>query len=377
MPSTSPSQFLKDMPRKAPSTPTTPKQDGDDMDVDPNALPDIPPLPGVVLARQSPKLAQAAYPLDPDANEVISFSTPPPLTAKAAREADASIERGMTKSKRLLNLLPRQNRFNGISAAAADSSGTQNPGKLDGPRPPLGGKSTNSLSSNLIAGHNGGKKAFGPGGVDKNGPPASQNHYAPRDPLGLVSRFGSAKQGNPVYKEELPFRAGAGDGWDTPALAPQGNGTIADSSAGYFDDSVGGYSNGTFGESPPLKLKSRSIVPDFTASPEKSFQSLRTDMSAHHFNLASSTASRDQIGDDGSVTQYVVDMDHNRSTFFDPADAGKTSLARKDSSISMRSYSSAMSSNEEGVPREEWELEAFLKKIEREDREREERVVAR
>jgi hypothetical protein len=43
----------------------------------------------------------------------------------------------------------------------------------------------------------------------------------------------------------------------------------------------------------------------------------------------------------------------------------------------MRSYSSAMSSNEEGVPREEWELEAFLKKIEREDREREERVVAR
>jgi hypothetical protein len=326
-PSTSPSIFIRDMPRRAPGTP---KGDGEDEGV----VPPLPnPSPGDVGATPNPSTPSlSAIPVDTDATttpvdtetdavEIITFT--PPLTTRAAETA--------LKPKRLLNLLPRQHRIN-----------------MGLPTPPPTGlrtkKSTDNIAAMLHRNGAPGKAPLQARSTNLPTPDAALNNKLKidqRQDMNILGRYKSPDTN--IDENNLPFRSGAGDGWDTPA--------IRSPHLGYFNQPIHPPSttstptsqsmNNTFGAktpSPPNQLTSstgsrRVPVPDFTASPVKS-----------------------KRGSEGIVQLGSENV-----------------RGRKESDVTMRSYGS----DDEGLPREEWELEAYLKELEMADRERAEEGWAR
>lgn len=281
-PSTSPNTFLKDMPRRAPGTP---KEDKPDLPPMPSNVENFtqaqlatPPADSFTVSLQD-KLRRAAEvsrstreatpelsPMGPaygtpgtgtsstiatptgndsyQAQSEVSIDTPP-LTHRAAQSA--------LKPKRLINLLPSQQRLN-LGLQTPPATGLRQ--KKTTMRPILGDKTNlplhlrgsgtpDSISSVLAKA---GKPTLPSRFAPATSFPIVQPQMSRRDPKGIIARYES-KSPSP----DLPLQSGGGDGWGTPAIERQG----------YFDS--------TFGGLPPAMNKSRPSVPDFTASPDVSF----------------------------------------------------------------------------------------------------------
>jgi len=245
------------------------------------------------------------------AEAAVSFETPP-LTARAANDA--------LKPKRLVNLLPKQQRAN-LGLQTPPSTGLRQK-KSTTFRAPLGertnaparlGAVTPDSIASVLAKANTSRhplpasKAYTPSSVMLKpkqawaGPPA-QNR---RDPLGIIGRF-EAKTASSDPSPDLPYCAGGGDGWNTPALDI--------GSKGYFDDTFPASNSHSYTHPyAGSASKTGPPMPDFTASPDISFSSI----SAPSFRRRGSDASMDS-----------------------------------------------------DLPTEEWELEAYLKELDRVDQER-------
>ena len=351
--STSPSTFVNEIPRRAPSTP---KKDDD-------LPPDLPPMPelssgdlsvdaesvGTPVQLATPNLSSSQE--DMDAVEIITFDTPPPLTAKAARRAESPA--GVLRPKRLIDLLPRQQRQN---------LGLQTPPSLKGKKTTVMPGMTSSSALTKL----------GPLGLPIQGrtPPsassksshstnttASSSPFAiprptSRDPRGIIQGFETS---TPIGGID---RSGAGYDWGTPNISP-------DTSSDYFSvksnhaskpsrSTETGHSSspslasivscpseagtfGTFGQTPPLNVsvRSRKPAPDFTASPEKSFDRSHASIRASVESFATMLPGKNQ----GWKSRYHggdIDMD-------------------------------AGDSDDDDLPSQEWELEAYLRKLESED----------
>jgi len=337
-PSTSPNTFIKDHPRRAPETP---KNSADDLP--PLPVPDIlhelgydlhfaqqnisphvrPPTVSLKdkLRRAEAVTREATPEFSPEGrkafesetrHDLASFSKAPsqnvvdatvdeteptsagPLTTRAAHEAG--------KPKRLINLLPKQQRFNlGFQTTPMTTSRQK---KSTGPRTALGEKENaplrlgatppNSISAILAKANP--SHPFAQPALPMTRPILATRPNK-RDPLGIIGSSGGLEPSH-----DLPFRAGGGDGRDTPAPGP-------DLATGYFDD--------TFPASHSYTHPFAS-GPDFTASPDISFETVSI-----------------------------------------------PSLGRRGSNASMDS----------DLPTEEWELEAYLRELDRVDQERAQREV--
>ena len=287
--STSPSAFLKDIPRRAPSTPKA-----SDFDIPP--IPDLLQEMGYGTPGLSPS-TNCDTPMtnldtpgqdEEDAAEVIRFDTSPPLTVRSAQES--------LKPKRLLNLLPKQQRANmGLSTPPsgvrvkkttttvtsvlrtplADKTSKANiPIHLRG----LGGVSTPDSISSVLS--------------------KAEKSQDKRGPLAMLRRGASStpSPGVPIKSHEV--HAWAKSGIESKVADPN------------------------FG-APIVMSRQRPTIPDFTASPDNSL-----DLS----DISLDSATLESIGTFGR--------------------RGSTGSVDSD------------------LPTEEWELEAYLKELDRVDNER-------
>ena len=285
---------------------------------------------------------------DPGAVEVISFSTP--LTAKAAK-AEA-------KPKRLIDLLPLQQRLNlglqtppssrerikakqstgfGPAKTKIGANGLPTPDyspsvkstQVASPQNP----SSRSEVSAILAGSEPIKKRtpFAPVSTNRATSSASQSSST-QAKLGLGRPTGPTREPTPSIASHVS--------------SPSEAGTFGHVPTELFD------TFGTFGNTPPLKVKPRSAMPDFTASPETSFN-----------------ASFDLRGLNG-VSLATVDVDGWRERF--ERGMGKEWRNRFEDGLPWDAKPDGFAtqgiddSSTEGshVPTEEWELEEYLKQLE-------------
>ncbi len=285
-PSTSPSAFLETPHRRAPSTPkkddSPPPIPGTDWAY-PLPVPDLIQTPGNVTL-DSPAL-------DTPKSRVDAETPSQPLTARAA-QADKAF-----KPKRLISLLPRQQKVN-LGRQTIPTTGPSLRAK----------KSTGNISEILtqpilLPSRSAiGLPTPGPLPYTQQVSVPSRSRKAGRDPLGIIHRFDipSRQPTRPEEKDaEMPFRSGAGVGWSTPGLT-QGENKENDP-VGYFNTFPP-----TSASEEPIKQRAELSAFDFSASP------------------------------------------------------AKESRQAKSSDTSMESR----------LPSEEWELEAYLRKLEKGDRER-------
>lgn len=282
-PSTSPSAFLKDLPRPAPGRPkveTGPTLPSSDW-AHPLPVPDFAQSPGN-MTLESPHIGT---PISTTGDLVANYETPSAaLTARAAR-ADSTL-----KPRRLVSLLPRQQKINlGIQTPPSTGLRTK--------------KSTGDVSALLKSTPHQNRSAIG---LPTPGPTPLERHIdtsrprSRRDPLGIIRRCDNIPLPSPSQPEDkeggMPFPSGARDGWSTPAPTSEEN--KENEGLGY----IGAYS-----------ARESALAPafDFSASPVKTVS------------------------------------------------AGMTSKASVES---------------EGLPSEEWELEAYLRELERVDQEKSGRV---
>ncbi|ORY26324.1 hypothetical protein BCR39DRAFT_589709 [Naematelia encephala] len=399
-PSTSPSKFLQDMPRRAPGTP----KDDEGLDDLPVPVPAIPKplspaeeirfdaesysspvidsftsprtqsIPGDASSYSSPGVGSFTSPrahstpsdlstprsefiMTPNASmEVDTPSTGTPVLT--ARAADSAL-----KPKRLLSLLPRQQRANlGLQSPMADGKRTKkstvdmrafvgmplkekNTNILSRPTP---FPSTNKTPSDVIR------------DTLKNEPfkvPAE----ARRDPLGLL--------GKRVGSDEMPYRGGAGDGWATPfpRLSEHGQDD-------YFVFSKSGREPDDHFDSRFASEQETHLGNSEFAS--ERFGNLKSASEEEQDNHSGISQPASEIENHSSVSETI--MEQERGTKFRPSTFGtpspldftaspkkrfststtRSARRRKESDVSMETEESAART-------EEWELEGWLREVER------------
>ncbi|KAK4687835.1 hypothetical protein P7C73_g2278, partial [Tremellales sp. Uapishka_1] len=243
IPDNSPSLFLREMPRRAP---TTPKRSA------------TPPRSSTLQETSvaTPELVPANSVSTPDSDFVFTpdaHSSFRPLTIKQQKQLQGEEP---LKPLRLLSLLPRNQK-------SAQALGMQTPpakglrGHTDSPSP----------YTRLLEAHSATNK---------------ETKTPSRDPLGILSR--SRQNQMPGMKKQsmspgfdLPFRSGAGDGWSTPALEREkaGEGTFG-MGLGKDDVKEGrrAMEKGRVAAEPTMKKEKRrgELPVDFTASPSVSME---------------------------------------------------------------------------------------------------------
>ena len=307
-PGTSPSVFLLDMPRRAPGMP---KKDD----------PQPPPMPELVhdtsdtIDFGTPMSAQSlGTPVPNHENQHIVgpdtveiISFNTPPPLMAFRAAG---DANALKPKRLMDLRPRQQRVNLV---------LQNP-----PTNGLGTKkSTDDISGLIFAPWS--KSSMLYKGVVNECLPAESSS------TGLINQ---------------PFTFTGPDEWDAP--------TMETSPHGHFQDKP----FGTFGATGPLAVKSRGGILDLTASPEVSFSKDEPNLSFSKDEPDLSFASNVSVHN-FDTTQTPIDLvqDDGRGRAYSVGNRSDATMASEES-------------EDDGLPKEEWELETYLKQLERVDRER-------
>ncbi|WVF71146.1 hypothetical protein IAT40_005943 [Kwoniella sp. CBS 6097] len=313
-PDISPSHFLNEMPRRAPETPKresfdlpnfantgenaqTPRMEMDGAGVirfEEEDLGDIVMSPNGKGDLDDPPELEADESMD-RSHEI--FTPPPPVVAPQSFEAftkalgspfqplQASTPTLQAKGdhsqrdrfdaalrpKRMINLIPTRTAGSGPSSPALGMN-TPPSLKLRTKKSTEGLLKTAPLSSRSV-------NALGlPVAPVEN---RSVSRASRKDPLGIMKRFGRSSKPAEGNENDMPFRSGAGDGWDTPMPFPMPTpkpypyqqgvealprkaldlGTVES----YFDPALN-----TFGAPRNLLMDTRCAIPDFSAPPPPS-----------------------------------------------------------------------------------------------------------
>ena len=411
-PSTSPSTFLADIPRRAPGTP----KKIDDLPASPPPVPELYTgdesldsiLNTPIASLQTPQAdALDAARENPDAIEIISFFTP--LTVKAAKQ----IESGVLKPKRLFDLLPRQQRIN-----------------LGLQTPPSTGALRINQSTQFGEVNTAARSKMGP-----NGLPTPD--YSPSRSIKVKAVCAATPDYSPVGRPRMEVKSNRAANLDTtgpirgmapvasaapavPAVpaAPAATAAMAapvvthrtsaatkrssaKSIASPYPDTKPSHSAkvsitshisspseagtfGTFGNTPPLNIKprvaSRPCVPDFTASPERADRSFASEADISGIGtFRSSTFSTSSVsteGLDGWKRQFEAGMGREWQSQFDGDVHIPGALGIGMSSVpggldqvgemgeESESCHGDAATEDSHVPTEEWELEAYLRQFE-------------
>ncbi|WVW84281.1 hypothetical protein I302_106311 [Kwoniella bestiolae CBS 10118] len=191
-----------------------------------------------------------------------------------------------------------------------------------------------------------------------------------KDPLGIIKRFKpSTKPSSNIEDNPMPFRSDAGDGWSTPIPIPfpeprpSGErerklnlGTVES----YFDANLG-----TFG-TPKSSFGGSSIggIPDFTIPPPPSNHSSYT--SFEHDGLEDPRSRFEDEGREGGVGQspeYYFQLERPSQDDIDVDDYAQDANQGRTKKTSEHTIHTMTTG--EGV--EEWELERYLRDLEREE----------
>ncbi|ORX35600.1 hypothetical protein BD324DRAFT_62825 [Kockovaella imperatae] len=327
--STSPSLFLKDQPRKAPGTP----KDDDDLPSD------FPPLPSLSIDTSLDSIfdnpsvfidtpnatAEHVEPNDNEAIEIISFSTP--LTAKAALMAESSASK---PPQRLIDLLPRQQRIN-LGLRSPPSSGKTQLKTKQSTTPGVGSPARMKIGSNGLPAPKDSPKVLKLKRKPSPELPSEVSGTAPTtcSSVGRRSPFAPVHVNMAEIAQSSAATACASSHSINPSVSSQFS---LGSVAGTF---------GTFGNTPPLRVKPRKTVPDFSASPDQSFNDT---FRSSAISLAS------------------FDVDCWRKRF--EAGLGRDWRSRFDQVDLREVNEDDMDTENSHVATEEWELEAYLKQLE-------------
>ncbi|WWC94444.1 hypothetical protein V866_001290 [Kwoniella sp. B9012] len=221
--------------------------------------------------------------------------------------------------------------------------------------------------------------------------PASSNEnkiysrMSRKDPLGIMKRFKpSIKPSN--ISDDMPYRGGAGDGWSTPIPFPEPRpsgererklnlGTVES----YFDPKLG-----TFG-TPKYSYQTRREIPDFTVPPppDSNHSSYTTtdvememEMEMENTNCRFEDADQQQ----GQSPEYYYQLERPSQDVIDIDDDDRNDDGRYDLGTGYGQNDRLKKSSDhtihtihtmttgEGV--EEWELERYLRDLEREEESR-------
>ncbi|WVQ99717.1 hypothetical protein IAU59_006859 [Kwoniella sp. CBS 9459] len=305
-PDISPSHFLNEMPRRAPETPKrescdlpgfgntgenaqTPRMEGvirfeeedlGDIVMSPSGKCDLDDPPDLVADESMDKSHEIFTPPPPisapQSSEAVSKALGSPFQPLQASTPTLQAKGALTQhdrfdvplgSKRMVNLIPAR------SAGSSPNSpvlGINTPPslKLRSKKSIEGSLRTAPLTSRNV-------NALGlPAAPPENR--SSSRAFRP-DPLGIMKRFGRSSKPAEGNENDMPFRSGAGDGWDTPMPMPMPTpkpyhqypgealprkaldlGTVES----YFDPILN-----TFGAPRNPLMHSRNDIPDFSAPP--------------------------------------------------------------------------------------------------------------
>ncbi|OCF74391.1 hypothetical protein I204_04762 [Kwoniella mangroviensis CBS 8886] len=225
--------------------------------------------------------------------------------------------------------------------------------------------------------------------------PASSNEnkiysrMSRKDPLGIMKRFKPSMKPSDI-SDDMPYRGGAGDGWSTPIPFPEPRpsgererklnlGTVES----YFDPNLG-----TFGTPRSIYPVKRGEIPDFTVPPPpdsnhssyttQNADDMEMEMEMENTNCRFEDADQQQ----GQSPEYYFQLERPSQDDIDIGDDvndgnddGKYGLGRgygQDNRIKKSSdhtiHTIHTMTTGEGV--EEWELERYLRDLEREEESR-------